>query len=491
MSPHRAIAIIGGSVTGVAAFISLVRRSAATRIDIIDPQGLADSIAFTTAEDGLLCNTSVQTMSVLDDDRHDFQGYLQAQGIEVSEDAFVPRAWVSGYLKQRYAEYRDLARGQGIEHRVVHATVRDIRPVAPGHYRLQLDAGLEHCASAVLVCTGSAAPFVPSLVAPHVGMPGIFTTPYPTRAWLGSLTKPSRVLVLGSRLSAIDSALLLCGAGHRVLMASPSGRLPSVRTGTPRRCASGLDEARFARLDLQNPKLYWHLLRIVARAAKALGGRSLREQIDRSTDPAQRLRGEVALARRGATDWQNLLVHCMDLADLKLRAAPPEVRLSALHNCWKAVGRYLFAVPLQTATTLLRLIDEGRLQLATQLPTQLEWQGQWQAHDSQGNIETVDAVVCASGFYKPCFHATREGLELQVAAGTPCTAPQVSAQLQVSLPGAEGPENIWLLGVASYLAAPMVNSVYQSVRQAGEVAMMLCEHPSFMDEQATEAEAEA
>ena len=177
----------------------------------------------------------------------------------------------------------------------------------------------------------------------------------------------------------------------------------------------------------------------------------------------------------------------MDLADIKLRAAPPAVRLAALQNCWEAVGRYLFAVPLQTATTLLRLIDQGQLQLAPQLPTTLERQGKWQARDRHGRVEVVDAVVCATGFHKQPFHATPDGLALHVTPATPCTPPEVSAQLQVSLPGAGAPENIWLLGVASYLAAPMVNSVYQSVRQAGEVVVMLGEHFSLMDEQATEA----
>jgi len=481
------VAIIGGSVTGVAAFIKLVRTGVAGCIEIIDPEGLADSIAFTASQDALLCNTSVQTMSVLDDDMHDFQHYLRDQGIDAGEQAFVPRAWVSGYLKQRYAEYRDLAEARGIEHRVVRAAVRHIKPVAHGDYLLELEDGSQRSASAVLVCTGSAAPFVPPLVTPHLGAPGIFATPYPTRSWLASLTRPSRVLVLGSRLSAIDSVLLLCGAGHQVLMASPSGCLPGVRTGTPRRCTASLDEARFARLDLESPKLYWHLLRIVARSAKAISGRSLRAQIDRSAEPVQRLRGEIALAEGGATDWQNLLVQCMDLADIKLRAAPPAVRLAALQNCWEAVGRYLFAVPLQTATTLLRLIDQGQLQLAPQLPTTLEWQGKWQACDRHGRVEVVDAVVCATGFHKQPFHATPDGLALHVTPAMACTPPEVSAQLQVSLPGAGAPENIWLLGVASYLAAPMVNSVYQSVRQAGEVVVMLGEHFSLMDEQATEA----
>ncbi len=487
MTRGGTVAIVGGSVTGVAAFIQLVRTGAAGRIVIIDPEGLADSIAFTTSHDMLLCNTSVQTLSVLDDDMNDFQRYLQGQGIEVDADGFVPRAWVSAYLKQRYCEYRDLAEAQGIEQRVVCAAVRHIKAAAAGQYQVLLDDGACLYATAVLVCTGSAAPFVPPLVQAHVGAPRMFTTPYPVNPWLQALSQPSRVLVLGSRLSAIDSVLLLCAAGHRVLMASPSGRLPGVRTATPRHSPVALDAARFARLDLQSPRLYWHLLRIVARSAKAVSGRSLREQIDRSRVPLQRLRGEVELARDGATDWQNLLVQCMDLADVALRAAPPAVRVAALQNCWEAVGRYLFAVPLQTATTLLRLIDSGQLQLAPELPTRLEWQGTWQVHDRHGRFESVDAVVCATGFHKQYFHATPDGLELQIAPGSPCTPPQVSAQLQVCLPGAEGPENIWLLGVASYLAAPMVNSVYQSVRQAREVATLLSGRPSSVDQDAIEA----
>ena len=193
MNPRATVAIIGGSVTGVAAFIQLVRSGNARRIDIIDPEGLAQSIAFNAGEATLLCNTSVQTLSVLDDEPHDFQGYLHAQGIDAGEDAFVPRAWVSGYLKQRYAEYRDVAQARGIEHRVVRATVRRIQPVARSDYRLVLDDGSDLRACAVLVCTGSAAPFVPPLVSPHAGAPGIFSTPYPTKAWLDSLGKPSQI----------------------------------------------------------------------------------------------------------------------------------------------------------------------------------------------------------------------------------------------------------------------------------------------------------
>lgn len=466
------VVIIGGAVTGIAAFISFVRSGTFGSVDIIDPNGIANSIAFNTTHESLLCNTSVQTMSVLDDDMDDFRNYLQEQGTLVGEDAFVPRSWVSGYLRARYSRYRDLAQATGIEHRVVRSSARHIKPLVLGGYTLQLDDGNTVEASDVLICTGNGDAFVPPLVGAHKGLPGVFSTPYPERRLLESFQRPSRVLVLGSRLSAIDSALLLCSAGHKVLMASPSGRLPGVRTGTPRACTVGLDELRFSQLDLENPRLYWRLLRILARSAKAISGKPLRNQVDRAADPTHRLRGEVALASRGATDWQNLLVQYMDLAEVKLRNAPSGVRVAAMQNCWEAVGRYLFAVPLQTATTLLGFIDEGLLQLASHLPIKLEWQGNWRVHGRNG-VEEVDAVVCATGFHKQRFHATSDGLELLVGPQAPCNAPHVSAQLQVSLPGSLRPERIWMLGVASYLAAPMVNSVYQSVRQASETVLML------------------
>ena len=466
------VAIIGGSVTGIAAFINLVRSGASSRIDIIDPNGVANSIAFGTTDDALLCNTSVQTMSVLDDDMDDFRDYLEKQGVFVAEDAFVPRAWVSGYLKERYTRYRDLARAKGIEHKVISSSVRSIKSLISGGYQLHLGSAETIDASDVLICTGNGGAFIPPVVSPHLASPGVFSTPYPESRLLGFFHKPSRVLVLGSRLSAIDSALLLCAAGHKVLMASPSGRLPGVRTATPRRYELGVGEVGFSQLDLESPNLNWRLLRRVAQSAKAVSGRSLREQIDRSADPVQRLRGEVALAKQGATDWQNLLVRCMDLADTKLRRAPAAVRTAALQSCWETVGRYLFAVPLQTATTLLRFIEEGLLQLTSDVPVKLEWGGRWQAHGCHG-IEEVDAVVCATGFHKQRFHATSNGLELLVDPYAPCTPPHVSANLQISLLGSSRAERIWMLGVASYLAAPMVNSVYQSVRQASEVVLML------------------
>ncbi|SEA67269.1 FAD/NAD(P)-binding protein [Paraburkholderia sartisoli] len=465
----RKVVIVGGGVAGIAAFVSAVSNRSVSRIDIVDPRGIGNGIAFATTDPALLCNTSVETMSLLADDPDDFLRYLRAQAITVSPDAFVPRFHVSRYLADRYAHYRMLARDVGVGHRHLRATARTIEKQPTGGYRVLLDDGTSLEASEVLICTGSGAPFLPDALRSHTGAPALFECLYPERRVIEYLATPSRVLVVGSRLSAVDAALLACGAGHSVVMASPSGRLPAVRTATPRQCPVAIDEAAFARLDLSSPLLYRRLLRQVARSAEAVAGRPLRTQIDRSTYAPERLAREAGLARRGATDWQNLLVRYMDLAEQLLRAGTPGARTLALANCATAVGRYLFALPLETAEKLLSYMNEGRLQVMPAVPERLRRDELWRVQWSSGTLDSFDAVICATGFQKQRFHATYDSLELTGDPLLPVTAPRVSQDLRVWLPEASEPERIWTAGIASYLAAPMVNAVYQSVRQASEI----------------------
>src|SRR5579875_1554112 len=63
----REVVIVGAGIAGVAAFIGAVRSRSVSRVDIVDPRGVGNGIAFATTEPALLCNTSVETMSLLDD----------------------------------------------------------------------------------------------------------------------------------------------------------------------------------------------------------------------------------------------------------------------------------------------------------------------------------------------------------------------------------------------------------------------------------------
>jgi uncharacterized NAD(P)/FAD-binding protein YdhS len=363
--------IVGDGVSGVAAFVGLMRDTRPARVDIVDPGQRGESLAFpATQNPALLCNTSLETMSLLADKPDDFLDYLR-ESTDVHGRDFVARFHFSQYVSTRYWQYRKLAHGLGIRHAHVPATAIAIRK-ARGGYRVLLADGRELEATGVLVCIGHGAPVVPDAIARHRQQPLVFTHPYPEEPLLGSLPARSRVLVLGSSLSAIDAALLVCGLGHSVVMASPSGALPAVRTATPRGSAVPVDEAGFARLDLASPKLPHRVLRLLARASRSVHGRPLADQVDRSRGIVERLRHEAALAASGSTDWQELLLPHVEHAGRILAGQDPATRKQALAHCWKVIGRYLSAFPLQNAERLLAHIARGRLGIVARTLAELE-----------------------------------------------------------------------------------------------------------------------
>lgn len=463
---RRRLAIVGGGASGVAAFVAAVRYGVAESIDLIDPVGIGAGVAFSAKHDALLSNTSVETMSIVDDQPDDFLTYLRATGVAATKDTFAPRACVSRYLAARYEQFAASARAAGIQHRLVKAAaVRIERGAIAGDYRVALSDGSVVDATDVLVCIGHGAPQVPPEVEPHRGAPLLFESLYPEQRVLAALKPRSRVLVLGSRLSAVDSALLLCEAGHTVEMASPSGRLPAVRTATPRTCPVEVDTQALALCDLSSPALAWRLLRIIARAAQAVGSRPLRDQIERRREPIERMRREAELARRGVTDWQQMLVGYMDAAETRLRDEPLTLQRRALAECSRVVGRYLFACPVQNAEKLIGYAGEGRFAVRACTPARLQPGARWTVSWRDGANDDFDAVVCATGFSQAPLAATANAVIVGDAA--PGSGPlQVASDLRVRFDGATKPERIWTLGLASQAAAPIVNAVYQAVRQA-------------------------
>lgn len=470
----RRVVIVGGGIAGVAFFIAAVRFKAVARIDIVDARGVGRSIAFATTESDLLCNTSVETMSLLDDLPDDFLRYLKACGVNAERHSFVPRSYVSRYVADRYLQYSRLAKARGIQHRHTRANAQSVSRLFDGTYRVELDDGGAIIGSDVLICSGSGPSFQPEPVSPFLGRRGLHGSLYPERDVLGSLLPHSHVLVLGSRLSAVDAALLLCKAGHSVLLASPSGRLPSVRTATPRAQISSVDAGAFEQLNLTHPRFYVHLMRQVAIASRAVSGRSLREQVSRSTCCCERLEQEISIAAHGHCDWQEVIVPFMDLAESTWKEKPIEQQRIAMANCSSVLGRYLFAVPLRTARTIADFIAAKRLRVLSAQPSRIREREGWEVEWADAQHETFDAIVCATGFRKPQWRTTTDSVVWDAEASSSLHLPRVTPDLRVYFDGASNPERIWTVGISSQHAVPTVNSVYQTVRQAHSICYSWC-----------------
>ncbi|RKP45261.1 FAD/NAD(P)-binding protein [Trinickia fusca] len=467
----RKTLILGGGIVGVAAFVSLVRHRGAEAIDIVNPGPIGLGRAFATTETPLLTNTSVDTLSILADDKDDFLDYLRARGVPANPGSCVPRFYVSQYARDRYDQYARAAAQAGIAHRHHRAMAIEVRKVGQHAYQVQLDTGEIVEADNVMICCGFGQPLVPEYVAPHVGKDGLFVTPYPEGALLAALPQSSRVLVLGTRLSAIDAALLLCGQGHSVVMASRSGELPSVRTQLLRLPPGRIDKRRFATLALTGPNLRRQLLRLIGASARVVPALPLSKQVSRATDIETRLREEIQLAESGQNNWQNIIIELLEMADTLLVSAGPAVQQRVLDACWSLVQRYLFSFPVGNAKALLSYIESGRLKIIAGAPRELaEQAGEWAVTWADDSVQTFDAVVCATGFHRPRFHARAQEIEIVTDLSRRAEPPAVGPDLRVTLPESQSPEDIWLIGVSSYLRSALTSIVYQGAKQADAIA---------------------
>ena len=116
------LAIVGAGAAGVATFIAAVRAGVARTIYMIDPHPVGPGTAFSNTDRDILCNTSVDTMSVLHDMPLDFLEHLSCEGYASTPESLVPRFLVGRYLANRFVQYSAMAREQGVVVKYVSST---------------------------------------------------------------------------------------------------------------------------------------------------------------------------------------------------------------------------------------------------------------------------------------------------------------------------------------------------------------------------------
>jgi uncharacterized NAD(P)/FAD-binding protein YdhS len=470
----RHVAIIGGGIAGVAAFIEIVRTSVACDVSIIDPRSYGGGDGFRASDGRLLCNTSVETMSALYGQCHDFREYLHSNGHPASADDFVPRRIAFQYVKTRYEEACEEATRLGIGRNWIKGTAFRIDLQENDLYRIALTNGRSVTATHVLICTGHGEPYVPNELRPYLAETHVYRCPYPEAGLLSRLAPRSRVLVLGGRLSAIDAALVLCGEGHTAVLASPSGQLPAVRTACPMTPRVKMDAEALQALDPCSDRFRRSLLRLFSRAIFPISARTLSEQTCRSLDPIDRLYKETNLARDGKVDWQYSIGQFLEAGNQALVALEPDIRQIAFPQIMSICGRYLFAFPLRSAEAILKFAEEGRFSIrADRFKEMASAPGGSVVSFYSGHTDTFHAIVCATGYEKRRVWATGNSFHLFPPDGEEAAPAHAAPDLRLSAKDGYAPEKIWLCGACAYPAAPLESAVYQFVRQAHSIVATL------------------
>ncbi len=320
-TPGDHVAIIGGGFSGTLLAINLLRHEG-PRATLIErhPDQLARGVAYNAAHAGHLLNVRAGNMSALPDDPDHFVRWLERAGLG-DRTSFVPRRVYGSYLREMLAE---AAAEQGDRLTLIEGEATALARHGDG-FTIRLADGGQVAADIAVLALGNLPPHTPPGLEPDRLPPGC----YRGDPWAGDIAEglgdDDTVVLVGSGLTAIDTALLLdaAGFGGRILAISRRGLHPRAHAQTP--AQPGLRERPAASLS--------ELVRSVRERGSAIGWRAA---VDELRPVTQMMWGGADHATRA-----RFLRHLRPYWDVHRHRLAPSVAARIADLC--ATGRLRFA----------------------------------------------------------------------------------------------------------------------------------------------------
>jgi len=222
------IAIVGGGCSGLLVAVQLLRNGFRGSLAVIEPrERLGNGLAYSTSFDGHLLNVPAGKMSALPREPLHFLEWLRARHWpDAAPDSFAPRKLYGLYLQDLLLQTIRAGAGSSFLH--IRAEAIGVG-ADPGGVRLSLNGGATVHAERAVLALGNPA----SSPCPGVTRHGLEDR-WHLSPWFGDALRVrfagERVLLLGTGLSAVDSALALQSQEMpcAVHMLSRRGLLPQV-----------------------------------------------------------------------------------------------------------------------------------------------------------------------------------------------------------------------------------------------------------------------
>ncbi|MBM7516664.1 FAD/NAD(P)-binding protein [Nocardioides nitrophenolicus] len=223
------VAVIGGGASGVLTAINLLVRSDDPGLEVVvhEASGIVGrGIAYGTNDQRHLLNVRARHMSAFPDAPSDLLDWALRTGRSNDPQGFLPRADYAIYLQDRLADVAD------DRLRIRAGRVLDVVPTATG-FEVVTERSTSN-ADAVVLCHGNQPPR-PLATAAGVAFPDApwhVANPWEL-ARLRTLPADARVIVVGTGLTGIDTAITLLedGPERHVTLVSRNGLLPKPHVG--------------------------------------------------------------------------------------------------------------------------------------------------------------------------------------------------------------------------------------------------------------------
>lgn len=188
-----------------------------------------------------LLNTKAGYITIDKDRKSDFFNWLKNNEInwrsdfpslEFNEDSYLPRPLFGAYMRDKFDTLIKDSLSKNVRISTIKGEVIDVKKISNLKYTTHLSCGLELKSNIVVLATGT------SFLTKDVCKlnENIFNSPYPLKKRVDQIKKDDSVLIIGARLSAIDTIVALKESGHKgkITIHSRSCTFPCVR-GTQNR----------------------------------------------------------------------------------------------------------------------------------------------------------------------------------------------------------------------------------------------------------------
>ncbi|OJJ76719.1 hypothetical protein ASPBRDRAFT_39189 [Aspergillus brasiliensis CBS 101740] len=389
------IVIVGAGASGIAVLLRLIQHAKdgkqippITVVEKASPPG--PGLAYSAACTGTILNMHTDTMGLYYNDPKHFTRWRS----ELASGPFPSRSQYGDYLEAMWSEILSQAQLLGLDISIIQDEVSDIDRHDDGSFTLSLAGGSHLAAQSVVLALGN---FTSTFHTHLLDKPGFFPSPWPT-SQLKTIPTDASVLIIGSRLSAVDAALFLSKNGHKGPMTfmSRSGRLAKVQ-GEPEPYPRRYTLHTLARDIESNPAD--GLVKLTTSLMDEIDGVNKGDWtwIQKHASPLAELRADLHAAKEGNVHWQTVLRHTAPLVERYWRCLPLESQKLFMTKFLTPWMRYRHGMPVQNAQQILNLMETSQLSVVA--GEAVHWddeEGVFIAQTTAGPIE-ASYVIEATG----------------------------------------------------------------------------------------------
>lgn len=239
----KIITILGCGASGIAVFIQMVNLILFKKIQdrikiiIIDKHAVpTGGLAYETSYDCNLLNIPATGMSIVEQDKNHFYHWILHHQYEIknmfpdikfNEGNHFPRKLYGIYLKESFESAINTSKKIGLEVDVIVDEVTEVQRNKE-NYNLIFKKNASVLTDYLIFCMGG----FPTQLSEEVSQTSeYYTSPYSIAKPISKIPKTANVMIVGTRLSAIDSVLMLKANAHqgKIFCVSRNGQLPRVQ----------------------------------------------------------------------------------------------------------------------------------------------------------------------------------------------------------------------------------------------------------------------